>query len=92
MKCKKCGASLSLNIPTCPSCGAFLTEDQIKNFVELKKEQSKDLRPKLISERYGIKPIKYESQEKKESNKGPILMISGLALLIILLVIILIFL
>ena len=35
----------------------------------MKKEKSKDLRPKLISEKYGMSPIKYEKKNGDESTR-----------------------
>ncbi len=63
MTCRNCGKALSNEQATCPFCGVFIASDQIKEFIEMKKEKSKDLRPKLISEKYGISPIKYEKKE-----------------------------
>ncbi len=67
MTCKRCGKALSNEMATCPFCGAFLHSSQIDEFVEMKKEKAKDLRPKLISEQYGMEPIQYEKQEKKKN-------------------------
>lgn len=75
MVCKNCGKALGNNQATCPFCGAFISSDQIDTFKELKKEKEKDLRPKLISERYGVSPIQYEQQNSRINNRLIVLFI-----------------
>jgi len=83
MVCKKCGKALSNTQPTCPFCGAFITKEQINEYVDLKKESSNDLRPKLISEQYGMQPIKYE-QKLNQSYSRLIWVLSFLGILVLL--------
>ena len=75
MVCKNCGKALGNVQATCPFCGAFISSDQVNNFVEMKKEREKDLRPRLVSERYGMDPIKYEIQSSKVGNKLIVILI-----------------
>lgn len=92
MVCRKCGKALSNEQPTCPFCGAFLATDQIPEFVEMKKEKSKDLRPKLLSEQYGMEPIKYEqSLNHSYSHLIVILILLGILVLILVIVLFIIF-
>lgn len=73
--CKNCGKALGNVQATCPFCGAFISSDQVTNFVEMKKEREKDLRPRLVSERYGMDPIKYEIQTSKVGTKLIIILV-----------------
>jgi len=68
MTCRRCGKALSNDQPTCPFCGAFIDGDQIQSFVDMKKEKSRDLRPKLISEKYGMEPRSYEKKDDSTKN------------------------
>lgn len=87
MKCKRCGKALSSEQATCPFCGAFLSNDQINEYVEMKKEKEKDLRPKLISEKYGMEPIKYEIRRSKMNSRLIVLLaICGFLVLLFLIV------
>lgn len=92
MVCRRCGKALSNEQPACPFCGSFLAPDQIETFVEMKKEKARDLRPKLISERYGMKPIQYEqANNKMNSNLIAILALVGIVALLFLAVLLIIF-
>ncbi len=75
MVCRKCGKALSNEVPTCPFCGAFLASDQISSFVEMKKEKSRDLRPHLISEKYGMDPIVYERKLNQQNSRLIVILI-----------------
>lgn len=66
MVCKNCGNALGNQKATCPFCGAFMEENQLSKFVKEKKEREKNLRPKLVSERYG-NYMHYE-KTKQETN------------------------
>lgn len=91
MVCKKCGKALANSQPTCPFCGAFIASDQMEQFLSDKKEQSKDLRPKLVSERYGMKPYDYEKQNQTNNRLLGILIVAGILVVIFLLVVFLAF-
>lgn len=82
MVCHNCGKSLSNEQPICQYCGAFISKEQINNFVDSKREKSKDLRPKLISEQYGMEPIKYE-QKLNKSYSHLIVILSLLGILVL---------
>lgn len=83
MKCQRCGKALSNEQPTCPFCGAFISKEQISTFVDMKKEKTRDLRPKLISEKYGMEPIKYQMAVNQTNSKA-ILILSICGFLVIL--------
>ena len=91
MVCKNCGKALGNVQATCPFCGSFIASDQVSTYVEMKKEREKDLRPRLVSERYGMDPIKYEIQSSKVGNKliGILIGVSVLVLLFLIIVLIL---
>lgn len=92
MVCKKCGASLSNDLATCPLCGALMTKEQLATYVEIKKEKAKDLRPKLISEQYGMEPIKYEQKQNQINDKLIlILVICGVIVILFLIVLLILF-
>ena len=85
MICKNCGKALGSAQATCPFCGSFISKDQVSSYVEMKKERERDLRPKLVSERYGMEPIVYE---KKTENKSFVFfLLGGIVFLMILFVI-----
>ncbi|MCI8575734.1 MAG: hypothetical protein HFI09_04620 [Bacilli bacterium] len=90
MVCKNCGKALGNVQATCPFCGSFISSDQISNYVEMKKEREKDLRPRLVSERYGMDPIKYEIQLSKVGNKLIIILVAVGVLVILFLIVVLI--
>lgn len=83
MKCQKCGKALSNEQPTCLFCGTFISKEQISTFVNMKKEKSKDTRPKLISEKYGMEPIQYQINVNRTNSKA-ILILNVCAFLVIL--------
>ncbi len=89
--CKKCGKALSNAQATCPFCGALMTSEQLTAFANMKRESEKDLRAKLISEQYGIKPIKYELHQNQISDKWIIFLVICGVLGILFLVVLLIF-
>ncbi|MCI8394601.1 MAG: hypothetical protein HFH86_03890 [Bacilli bacterium] len=69
MTCKNCGNALGNEQAICPFCGSFLDASQISTWKkELQTEKSK-MRPVLLSERYGMSPIKYERQNAKLQTK-----------------------
>ncbi len=88
MNCKKCGKALGTDIGACPFCGAMMTNEQLKIYVEDKKERNK--RPELITEKYTGKPMKIERNETYQEKKlWGILLILG-TLLILLIIVLLI--
>lgn len=91
MVCKNCGKALGNAQATCPFCGSFISSDQVSTYVEMKKERDKDLRPRLVSERYGMDPIKYEIQTSKVSNKLMIILLLCGVLVIVFLMVVFIF-
>lgn len=92
MVCKNCGKALGNNQATCPFCGSFISSDQVSSYVEMKKEKERDLRPRLVSERYGMDPIKYEIQTSKVSNKLMIvLLICGVVVIFFLIAVLIFF-
>ncbi len=90
MVCHNCGKALGNEKSTCPFCGAFLSPDQIQSFVAMKKEKERDLRPKLVSEKYGFDPIKYEMKSAKINNKLIVCLIGAFIFVILFLIILLI--
>lgn len=89
MVCKRCGKALSSKAPTCPFCGAFISEEQIPEFVEMKKEKEKEARPALLSEQYGLKPFEYEKSQNKTNSY--LFFILGFFLIVALLFLIVLF-
>ncbi len=87
MICKNCGKAIGNEKATCPFCGSFLTADQIDHYVEMKKERDLQLRPQLLSERYGIKPIVYQSKEEKKSFLFWIVFLLAFLLLVLIMII-----
>ena len=88
--CKNCGKALGNAQATCPFCGSFLSSDQINHYVEMNNESEKDLRPRLVSERYGMDPIKYEMQTSKVGSKLIVILLGVGILVIIFLIVVLI--
>ena len=62
MHCKHCGKAIGTDRGICPFCGAMLTKEQMKIYSEQQRENS--FRPKLITEKYGEKPVIYEKREE----------------------------
>lgn len=86
--CKNCGNALGNEQATCPFCGAFIHKDQVSAFKEMKKEKEKDLRPKLVSERYGMDSILYE--QKKMQTNGRLIAILGICAVLVVIFLILV--
>ena len=82
MVCKNCGKSLGNEKATCPFCGALMDQNQLEAFVKEKKEREQDLRPKLVSERYGM-ALHYEKQ-KNQTNHSLFIILGILLVLVIL--------
>lgn len=90
--CRRCGKALGNEQATCPFCGAFIAADQVSQYRSMKKEQGKDLRPKLISERYGMDPIQYELQNTEVGSKLIFLLLGiGVVAIIFLVVLLILF-
>ena len=89
MVCRNCGKALSNEQATCPFCGIFIASDQISEYVEMKKEKAKDLRPKLLSEKYGMQAIRYEKINSQTNQR--IFLILGICGVIIVLFLITLF-
>ena len=86
MHCQKCGKALSMNQVTCPFCHTMIPKNQLSKQTEFRKEQEPDLRPKLISERYGMKSIEYEISKNKTNSHLIIILIICVVLVLIFLI------
>lgn len=87
MTCKKCGKALGSEIGACPFCGAMMTNEQLKIYIEDKKERS--MRPVLITEKYTGKMMKIEKNTETPIEKKlvGVLVIIGILIILILLTI-----
>lgn len=92
MVCKNCGKALGNQAATCPFCGSFISSDQVSSYVSMKKEREKDLRPRLVSEQYGMDPIKYEIQNSKTNTKLiGVLFVVGILVIVFLIAVLILF-
>lgn len=82
MKCKNCGKSLPSEGIVCKFCGALMDQSQINYQNKMKDKDNK--RITLLSEKYGHEN-KIEYREEKENK------ILGLAIIIFILVILIVF-
>lgn len=81
MHCKKCGKALGTDKGVCPFCGAMMTKEQLEIYG---KEKRENLRPELITEKYGEKPNVYSKQQNNQDNKLiGILIVLGILLIIL---------
>ncbi len=88
MICKNCGKALGNEKVTCPFCGALMQNGQIHEFMKEKKEREKDLRPRLVSERYGM-DLHYEKQ--KNTTNFPMFLILGIVVFLAILFLVVVF-
>ena len=82
MHCKRCGKALGTDRGICPFCGAMMSKEQMNVYKEMQKE--KMFTPRLLTEKYGEKPVYYEKQPS--SNKIFLFLILGIFLLILFLI------
>lgn len=87
MKCKRCGKALGTDRGICPFCGAMLSKEQMDIYKHDKKENM--LKPELLTEKYGEKPVYYEKQ--KDSDSFLYVILGVLLLFLILGILILVF-
>lgn len=82
MHCKRCGKALGTDRGICPFCGAMMSKEQMNVYKEMQKE--KMFTARLLTEKYGEKPVYYEKQTS--SNKIFLFLFLGIFLLILFLI------
>jgi len=85
MHCKRCGKSLGTDRGICPFCGAMLDKEQMNTYKEMKKEMM--LKPELLTEKYGEKPVYYEKNDEYPSKLFFLLI--GLCIVLVFLILVL---
>jgi uncharacterized membrane protein YvbJ len=91
MNCKRCGNPLPSKGYVCSFCGLMLDNKQIDMQKELLKNNTQ-LKPDLVSEKYGGKSQVFQSREDKPTSYLGIFIIFGILLLIIVIITIVYFL
>lgn len=86
MHCKRCGKAIGTDRGICPFCGAMLSKEQLE--IYKKDQQENYFKPKLLTEKYGEKPIVYE--KRKEPSNMIFLILSIIAVLTIIAIVVLI--
>ena len=86
MKCKRCGKALGTDRGICPFCGAMLTQSQMEIYKQDKRERM--LKPELLTEKYGEKPIYYEKRKNEENKIIGIVIVLGVILILLIIVLI----
>lgn len=83
--CKKCGAALPSHGYICKSCGAMMSEEQIKEQKEyIKNNENKKIEITLLSDKYSRQPIQRDYKKIKENKYlGAVVIILVVLLLIV---------
>lgn len=69
MVCRKCGSALSNDQIICPFCGVMKSKEQLDSSSKIQRDNSKDLKVNLLSEKYGMEAIRYEKKVNSLNDK-----------------------
>lgn len=86
MHCKKCGKAIGTDRGICPFCGAMLSKEQMEIYKQDKRENM--MKPELLTEKYGEKPVYYEKSKSDNKLIGIILILGVILILAIIILIV----
>lgn len=92
MVCRKCGSALSNDQIICPFCGVMKSKEQLDSSSKIQRDNSKDLKVNLLSEKYGMEAIRYEKKVNSLNDKLIVFLVLCGIFLIFFLVMVIIFL